>query len=328
MSAEGGTNETRRELPLPLDRAPWALGVPLSLRLIACVFILIGVLSVAEMALQLVVFGRVSIDVLGPVWILTGRGLLRWRERWRQWAVFVTWLVLVGMIVGIGVTLWDLCFGVRGLRYSRIGSIMPGPRAALIGEMLIAAYSYWQQRVLRRWDIVDRFRSPPSAPARRRWQFSLGSLLVAVTFAAFLVARVCSDDVKYKVEHHGPTFLGKPDRTIVGWTYGTRTGRYSNHPPELLYVILHGNSPPIRMWSSSSGESGIQRADGTEIDFSRESQLFEVVGEEIVPREGRVSYEEFQDFIRQAAERPDWSIAGLLEHARRLHEKREAKTAQ
>jgi len=47
-----------------------------------------------------------------------------------------------------------------------------------------------------------------------------------------------------------------------------------------------------------------------------------------VPREGRVSYEEFQDFIRQAAERPDWSIAGLLEHARRLREKREVKATQ
>jgi hypothetical protein len=140
--------------------------------------------------------------------------------------------------------------------------------------------------------------------------------MVTMAFAAFVAARVCSDDVRYRVENHGPNWVARADGTVGGWMYGTRTSRFWSRPPELLYVILHDQDSPANVWHSSSGKGGLQTADGTPIELPRGHQLFEISGGVIMPREGRVALEEFKDFVRQSRE--DWSVEGLLEHARQM----------
>jgi hypothetical protein len=299
---------------------------PLALRGIAYLFILGGVLGITEMIVQLVCSRGLIFDIGWLIWILTGRGLLRWRNGWRRWAVFCGWLALLVAALTVAFALWDMCFGLRRVTYPRLPIIRRGPLSGIVAGTLLGLGAWWVIHILRRPDIVERFRSPPALPVRRPWQFSLGTLMVAMVFVAFVVARVCSDDVKYRVEPLRSNSAVRPDGTVVGWTYGTRTSRFWDLPPELWYAILHGNSSGVGVGRSAFGKITFEWLDGVPIDVSGGNQLFEVVDGRIVPREGRVSLEEFEDFVRQS--RPDWSVEGLLEHARQMREKAKVEAAK
>jgi hypothetical protein len=294
----------------PCDAPP-----PLALRLIAYVFILAGVLGITEMIVRLLCSRGLIFDIGWLIWILTGRGLLRWRNGWRRWAVFCGWLALIMALATVAIAILDMRFGLRH-----------GPLSGIVAGTLLGLGAWWVMHVLQRPDIAERFRSPPALHARRPWQFSLGTLMVAMVFVAFVAARVCSDDVRYRVAHHGPRFVINSDGASARWTYGTRMSRFWDRPPELLYAILHGENPPFSVWQSSSGESGLKSADGEEIELPRGNQLFELNEGRITPRDGRVSLEEFEDYLERG--RANWSVEGLLEHARQMREKTKAEAAK
>jgi hypothetical protein len=296
---------------------------PTALRVIASVFILGGVLSITEMVLKWTVFQRIEIDLFAIVWILTGRGLLRWREGWRRLAVLVTCLTVISVPLVAVLWFWDLCFGIGHVRYSRIGPIKGGPLVGTLAAVLISIYACWQLHILWRPDIVERFRSPPAQSVRKPWQFSLGSLMIATVFVAFVMARISSDDVRYRIERGSLNAFF--NNGIMYWCdYGFRTDRFSNRRPELIWGVLFVDQRGTQ--TSSLGRSGdtyyLELEDGTKFSLPAESQLYEVVDGHIVPHDGHVSLEEFKVFVSQA--RSDWSVNGLLEHARQMREKQAA----
>jgi hypothetical protein len=201
--------------------------VPLSLRIVAFAFILVGTLSVVEMLLGWFVFSQIRIDFLF-VGIFIGRGLLKWRESSRGWALFFTWLTLAL------ISFWFAMAGyvVLGGQLPR-GTWVGGASAyGLIAGTCIFAYLIWQLRTLRRTDIVTRFRNARlkhvlsnegiSQPVRRgRWQFSISSLMLATVVMAFVLVRLTSDDLLYDTQHVRSS--RRVGNSIHGLEYGVRS---------------------------------------------------------------------------------------------------------
>jgi hypothetical protein len=146
--------------------------------------------------------------------------------------------------------------------------------------------------------------------------------MIAMVFVAFVMARIFSDDVRYRIDDHGTTHVGNPTGPSIWSMHGTRTNRFSGGPPELAYAILAcgTDSPPTVMgdWSRGLRTYRVISSDGTSIELPAENLLFDVIDSRIVPREGSVTLKEFKDFVSQP--RPDWSVNGLLEHARQMRE--------
>src|SRR5262245_61434126 len=139
-----------------------AVRQPRSLRIVAGIFMLSGILSITEMVLQWTVFQRFEINLLAIVWILTGWGLLRWRDGWRRWAVFVTWLMLIAAPMTAAMALANLCNATGKVQYW-IGPIKgSNPLVAMLAAVVLGLYAYWQLTILKRPDIVAKFASPPS----------------------------------------------------------------------------------------------------------------------------------------------------------------------
>src|SRR5262245_33617517 len=97
------------------------------------------------------------------------------------------------------------------------------------------------QRVLTRPYLVWRFNNPNLAlqlgGIKRiswnplHWRFSLGTLFLFMTLAAFVMARLTANDVLNETQRR----QGGP---MYGVEYGIRKSRFSNRPGELVYVVL------------------------------------------------------------------------------------------
>ena len=140
------------------------LNIPTSLRVVAILQLIMGVLSVIKFFV-LLANGTFSIEfgILGiPIYV----GLLRFRNGWRICALVIIW---IGMIVtpimfiislaAAGRTHFQL-FGVNVMR-------IPGWVAALL-VIPFFLLVYWQYRVLTRPDIRRLFVQEPETPWQRR----------------------------------------------------------------------------------------------------------------------------------------------------------------
>jgi len=127
---------------------------PLSLTLVAWIFILLAASSAWQIISQLC-HGRLFLN-FGVLFVFIGRGLLQLRPRARDWAlaiVFLFWFVLV------------LClfFGLFGASVFWSGKAATGWEKAgiLLGSGLFyGSILAWMTRVLTRQDIVDLFHPP------------------------------------------------------------------------------------------------------------------------------------------------------------------------
>src|SRR4029079_15824813 len=110
---------------------------------------------------------------------------------------------------------------------------------------LVCAYCLWQLRVLTRSDTVRRFKLARAQPiaARPSWQFSLGSLLLTMIVAAFVLARMNALDAWHETQHLSraitPPIPG-PNGSVLNRAveYGVRTSRIGPRREELTYVVL------------------------------------------------------------------------------------------
>ena len=300
--------------------------VPLSLRIVAYAFILGGVLGVEEMLLDWFVFDAINVN-LSFVGIFIGRGLLRWRESSRGWAVFFTWILLVLFSLWLVSASYFLLSGPMG-SVSANGASLEG---VSIGGGLLG-FLVWQLRVLRRPDIVERFKAPrlerllayggrdPAAP-RGRWQFSLGGLLVMTAIVAFGLARIGASDVLYTDQQQSTTWAGSDGVRCVNIVY--QTPRFWDGPDRLLCAVLSADGVSMRTRHSSyHDEVTLIAPDGRELPLPSGAQLYEVVDGELRSRDERVTLEELQDYL---ASNPDeWSLDALVQHAEQMRQQHAA----
>ena len=200
--------------------------MPRSIKFIAYIFILTGLLGITEMILGLVVFRRLSVDIFSVIFVFIGRGLLYGRSR--DAAIFFSWLYLLAGIVVFLLGASNLCFGVPKGMQSHLGPLGGAP-AALVAGLAFGLYAYWQLRVLRRFDAEQRYHSTiltnepqESNGERPRGQFTLANLLVAITIVGFILARICSDDVRYEI-HTSSASWGSKTGKVYRAIYGIRS---------------------------------------------------------------------------------------------------------
>jgi len=130
--------------------------IPTSLKVVAALFILGGILSLIEIIVSLMNH-RISFNfnVLG---LFIGAGLLRCSPTWRGWALAFTWLALIGVpLVGL---IFLAAPGPLDFRFfgQDMGQVPKSAWFALaVPAFLIAV---WQYRVLTRPEVRTLFGLP------------------------------------------------------------------------------------------------------------------------------------------------------------------------
>jgi hypothetical protein len=123
--------------------------VPTSLKVVAVLFIIGGVLAVIEILVALT-HGRININ-FGVLGLFIGPGLLRFSRGWRTCGLIFLWigLIVIPIIFLIGLTgTFPTYFMVFGVRVARIH-----PWWVLVAAVPFFLLVLWQYRVLTRPDI-------------------------------------------------------------------------------------------------------------------------------------------------------------------------------
>ena len=141
--------------------------LPLSLKVVAGLFILGGLAACIEMLLA-PLSGRLSINT-GVIALFIGWGLLRLKPVWRTWTLVVSGLCMIAMALAVLFILnfgGPLDFTVFGWKY---GSLPRSTMVALFVALCVAYFALgaWQLWVLTRPPIAALFRRPaPEQPPR------------------------------------------------------------------------------------------------------------------------------------------------------------------
>lgn len=151
--------------------------LPVSLIVVAVLFIICGVLSVIAV-LGALMADRLSIN-LGVLGLFIGWGLLRLKRGWRTCALVYIWITLICVpLIGVMFIFVDGPLVIR-MNGQKIGNV---PKAVgLVLAAIIFAITYWEYRVLGRPDIQRLFGigelQPPDAVESK--YLHVGSLVAA-----------------------------------------------------------------------------------------------------------------------------------------------------
>ena len=305
---------------LPLQTAD---RLPLSIRVVAWAFLITGVSSLVDAILQWFVIRHGPALNLHVVAIFIGRGLLRRREGWLRFAwgynAFLLSLLIAATVLAVGFYLFVLAGFADGTNVT--WSAPPG--LVLPWLLGVSAYLVWQQRVLSRPDVRDLFRRAAdarSAQPARRFQFSLGTLLMLVVLVALILPQVTDVDVLY--ERRGQGTAHRSDSAGRQWTihFGYRSHRFLSKPDEVDYVVFLSDKEQIgcgvTSWSSSAGRTGtiLEMPDGRRIALDGDHQLIEYIDGRYRESRERVSKRQFEAFL--ASEPAAYTIDALVEYAK------------
>ncbi|NLE37072.1 MAG: hypothetical protein GX621_03510 [Pirellulaceae bacterium] len=271
---------------------------PLPLRIVAFLFILLGVLSATEIVLSLIK-GRFNLDI-GVLGIFIGRGLLRRSERWRSCGAWFVGFAFV--MLGLGV----LAYGVVRLLFSPSASVNVSVEPSPGVVVLVAIVAYWAFRVLR-GPAAREWCSEPYVPdpARGRFQFTLRTMLLAMVVCSFVFARISTDNELIYERHanSGGSSRSTPDGQ-TGIYYVSSPHRFLNKRPRLDYVVFDRSSKGQtggRVLSHSPVTRSIT-INGATIDLSGKCQLHEIVDGAHTTSDRRVTMEELDAYL---ASQPD-----------------------
>lgn len=319
MTEPGGKNDALREdqhaqaTPLHTDDR-----LSLSTRVVAWFFLITGVLSLVNVILHTFVMRRgVSLDfhVLG---VFIGRGLLRRREGWLRFAQGYNSLLLI-MVACVTILSVVIYLGMAAGFVDDAGITWGGPPILVLLSLLgLWIYLAWQQQVLSRPDVRELFRRAADGRAtkpKRRFHFSLGTLLMMSVLAAVVLVRVTDVDVWYE-RQSGQTSLGTRSPDGREWLIftGYRSHRFLPKPVELDYVVFvsderQSEGLAIR-WSSTI----LEMPDGTEIAFDGDGQLVEYIDGRYRESRKRVTKRQFEGFL--ASDPAAYTIDALLNYAK------------
>ncbi|MCP4611800.1 MAG: hypothetical protein GY845_24115 [Planctomycetes bacterium] len=127
--------------------------IPVSLTVVAILFILGGIYAVIDIIVA-IAHSRISINfnVLG---LFIGPGLLALRPGWRKYALFFTWIAIIGIpIIAL------LIITVRGPLDFKIFGQVVGHTTKGFGLLIVGiiyAVALWQYHVLTRPDVKELF---------------------------------------------------------------------------------------------------------------------------------------------------------------------------
>jgi len=126
---------------------------PLSLKIVAALFILGGISSIIEVIISLTQ-GRLSFN-FGVLGVVIGIGLLRFSRAWRTCALVFLWIALISLpLVALA-----FLFLAGAVNYTIFWQEI-GPASRVIGVVLatlLFAVALWEFRVLTRPDIRKLF---------------------------------------------------------------------------------------------------------------------------------------------------------------------------
>ena len=126
---------------------------PLSLKIVAALFILSGISSIIEVIISLTQ-GRLSFN-FGVLGVVIGIGLLRFSRTWRTCALIFIWIALICLPLVALVFLFLAASVNYIIFWQQVG---PGSRAIAVAlAALLFAVTVWQYRVLTRPDIRKLF---------------------------------------------------------------------------------------------------------------------------------------------------------------------------
>jgi hypothetical protein len=151
--------------------------IPWDLRVVAWLFIAIGVLSAAQMAWSLL-DGDLFLN-LGVVGLFIGRGLLRLKPGWRHLGLAMLWIAIVAGAVGVLAVLAVLVVRPASVTWAR-GARWYEAVSAACGFLVL----FWQLHVLRRPGVRQLFEGGPRVeplPRARAWEVT-----APTNFPAFL----------------------------------------------------------------------------------------------------------------------------------------------
>lgn len=122
---------------------PSNLTVSQSLKIVAYLFMIGGILSVVDTCVELL-FGRFNLN-LGVFIIFIGRGLLHFNPRSLAWAIFFTWMGLIFMPIAAAASLFThVNFQIFGLSVGQV----PHGVGFIFSTAMFALY-YWQYSILK-----------------------------------------------------------------------------------------------------------------------------------------------------------------------------------
>jgi hypothetical protein len=273
------------------------LNPPLSVKVPAFLFIAFGITGLINMLLG---FGlgsiRIDFSFLG---IFIGRGLLRYRNGWRQTAVVFTVLPL--MVLGLGLVLFPL------MAFSGLSSwsLTPSPVAFAILGPAIVAYLVWQSRVLTSaWYIelcylasVENSEAVRQIIASRGRRLSLSSLLLIVMVAAIVTASVVNQDW-YSGGSGSTTLETTSGNRHVRVSYSWSQHRFWSQLEKFDYIVFeHGSTSSIGRHFLSRGWAIRVKEELVPIPIG--SQLCEIQDGKVRFARADVRREELEAFIRQ-----------------------------
>jgi hypothetical protein len=298
---------------------------PLALKFIAFLFLLEGTLGITGMLLKLFVIRRgLTIDMAAFFTPFIGYGLLRGKESSRKWALFLTWLMLIAFAVCIVAATVMAIFGTPPSMSIHAFGETTSPSVAMILFVAIAIYCVWQIWILRHKNVLrfiiaaehGRIVSPDASKARvKTRQYSLSAIFLITLLAAFVMMRVCADDVQYiESSQFKSMSVGPYDNRNL--RYGMKSSRFFDRPDRLTYVLLYNAGDKVRQ-TFQSGSPGPSRycttPDGQEISSYSPHQLYEIVDGKTRSRDERITLEELMSYVEGSP--AEWSLEALVRHA-------------
>lgn len=293
---------------------------PLSLRLIAYVFLFIGTLSLFDVFYGWLVNDRVRLN-LNAAMLFVGWGLFRQKPVARQIAEFVVCLGIVSSLI-VAAVVW-ISDG-DNLRFS-FGRHSLEPTFAVrlsysLASFLILAILWRALGVLSSEQTVRMFaesRNMRPSPISHPWlRFSVGNLLFAMAVVAFIAAQI-GMDVKL---HHSTSSSMNSKGSVVLLEVGTFARVFMpNHEPELAYlVIVHGSPGANSLVSHSlnSPRARLRIAGQEPIVLPSNTQLFEWRDGRLDRSDMKITYAEFEKVEPNLY--GQWSLEKLEEEVARL----------
>ena len=144
-------------------------GPPTALRVVAVIFIAIGIASTVNMIVQIFHNGLfLDFNVLG---IFCGPALLRRSRGWRIYAMVTLWIEMITAVIVA------IAFLIRGgmapiLMSGRVICNIPA-KLVSIPAAVIFLFALWQYRILIRADVVAFFRGKTGIPPPTNFDFHM-----------------------------------------------------------------------------------------------------------------------------------------------------------
>jgi hypothetical protein len=283
------------------EQAGVGVRLPLDLKIVALLWIFVGVTALVGMVTVLFV-GRVQID-LNSLALLVGLGLLKRGRGSRKVALFV--LVLLFIFFGI-VALLASMQECGWLGDSAVATTLEhGPTPVLLVSLAMMGLVAWQYRVLKRRRTRSLFagdvhKSRPVPGAMKPFIIGVAALGVLVNVGWLY------QHERLKVEHSGGMWTERDRGMMVGVHYGTRRGK-------LVYAVLQeqrGNTIGSAV-NVVLGEAELDLPDGRELRLPSKHQLHEIIDGKYHTSDAEVTVDQLEAFLKSGP--AEYSIRALLE---------------